>query len=152
MPLSALREIEVDYTASLADIGPLLTNIVMKDFRQQGEEKAEGAEGGPTLTEFTCPDCRGTIWEVLRGTTYEYRCRIGHIFSPRTMLAEHFAAQEKVLWSAVVALEEGASLTNKMADSWPELSNRLRAESRECRQQAEMLRGLLNERTTFSVD
>ncbi len=153
MPLSALREIEADYTVPLAEIGPLLNNLVMKDGGSQtGMQEVARVEEKLKLTEFTCPDCCGTIWETKRGSTWEYRCRIGHTFSPRTMLAEHFAAQEKALWCAIVALEEGAVLANRLADNWPELSHELRGESREHHNQAETLRTLLNTRKTFSID
>jgi two-component system, chemotaxis family, protein-glutamate methylesterase/glutaminase len=146
-------KLEADYTAPLADIGPLLTGLVMKQTEETKQpEEVTGVENGPRLTEYTCPDCRGTIWEVKRGTNVEYRCRIGHAYSPRTMLSEHFMAQEKALWAAVVALEEGAVLAGKMADHWPDLRERLREESRQRREQAAALRQLLNERTTFSID
>lgn len=107
----------------------------------------------PQLTDLTCPDCRGTIWEVTRGRSKEYRCRVGHTFSPKTMLTEHFAAQEKALYTAIVALEEGASLANRLVNQVDDtLRERLQNEAREREAQAEILRKILRERASFSLD
>jgi two-component system chemotaxis response regulator CheB len=169
MPLSALREIEVDYTLPLAEIGPLLyrlatesvisksravyagetgTNVAPAQKAYAGEPEMEAV-----LTDLTCPDCRGTIWEVKRGNAKDYQCRVGHTFSARTMLAEHFATQEKVLYSAIVALEEGASLATRVADQFPpEFRERLLQESSQRKQEAKRLRQLIEERVTFEFD
>ncbi len=107
----------------------------------------------PKLTDLTCPEGRGTIWEVQRGNGKEYRCRVGHSYSPRSMLAEHFAAQERTLWAAVVALDEGTVLTNMLDGQLePALRGQLRAESRQRQEQAAALRKLLQEREAFPLD
>src|SRR5262249_53965069 len=85
MPLSALREIEADYTVCLAEIGGLLAMLA----RGEGDAKhgkVEKVDMEPKLTDLTCPDCRGTIWEVPRGNGNEFRCRVGHAYSPKSML------------------------------------------------------------------
>ncbi|MBV8808976.1 MAG: hypothetical protein JO033_09900 [Acidobacteriaceae bacterium] len=88
-----------------------------------------------------------------RGRVKEYRCRVGHTFSAKSMLSEHFAAQEKALYAAIVALEEGASLATRLADEFePSLGHRLRDEARERDAQAEALRHMLKERSSFSLD
>jgi hypothetical protein len=69
------------------------------------------------------------------------------------MLSEQFAAQEKALYSAIVALEEGASLSARLADQFEApLDERLREEARERQAQAEMLRNILKKRSSFSLD
>jgi two-component system chemotaxis response regulator CheB len=152
MPLSALREIEVDYTPYLADMGALLCRLATQEGDHE-RAKFEGTDMEPTLTDLTCPDCRGTIWEVRRGNGAEYRCRVGHAFSPKNMLAEHYAAQEKALYAAIVALEEGASLATRLADKFdPTVGSRLREEARERELQAELVRRVLRERQAFSIE
>ena len=107
----------------------------------------------PELTDLTCPDCRGTIWRVNRGNGKEYRCRVGHTFSPKAMLSEHFAAQEKAMYAAVVALEEGASLAAELSTNFgPPQSERLRDEARERETQADEIRRMLKQRSSFSID
>ncbi|HZU23062.1 MAG TPA: chemotaxis protein CheB, partial [Terriglobales bacterium] len=149
MPLSALREIEIDYTVGAAEIGPLLYRLATSACERPPQSHVEnrGIQLEGQLTDLTCPDCRGTIWEVQRGNSKDYRCRVGHTYSAKTMLAEHFAAQEKALYAAIVALEEGASLANRLADQFDsEARERLRQEAGQRQTQAETLRRLLNER------
>lgn len=154
MPLSALREIEADYTLRLADIAKTLHRLATGNVEEKVEMSTRTDVGmEANLTEVTCPDCRGTIWEVPRGGLTEYRCRVGHTFSPTTMLAEHFTAQEKVMWAAVVALEEGATLAKLMSEKLrPELRPQLLEESHERLEEAATLRRLLTRRRTFTLD
>ncbi|HZQ53842.1 MAG TPA: chemotaxis protein CheB [Bryobacteraceae bacterium] len=152
MPLSALREVEADYIVDVSEMGALLMRLANG---QEGRRSVpmEVAMEERRLTDLTCPDCRGTIWEVWRGKNREYRCRVGHTYSPKAMFAEHFAAQEKALYAAMVALEEGASLANRLADNFelPE-NEHLRAEAQEREKQAALIRKILEERSSFSLD
>ena len=153
MPLSALREIETDYTLRLADMGPVFQRLVTEDGRSAAHASNPGSGLQPNLTDLTCPDCRGTIWEVPKGRFKEYRCRVGHTYSPKSMLAEHFAAQEKAIYAAIVALEEGASLATRLSEQVePEMSERLRKEAREREAQAAQMREMLKQRMSFSLD
>ena len=152
MPLSALRDVEADYIVDIAEMGKLLTDLASEEGVHRSRQ-IEEAFMEPQLTDLTCPDCRGTIWTVPRGNGKEFRCRVGHTFSPKTMISEHFAAQEKALYGAVVALEEGASLAERLADEFDLSSGeRLRQEARERHAQAEALRKILEERSAFSLD
>ena len=47
---------------------------------------------------------RPALWEERQRTIVKYRCRVGHAYSPLAM------AQEKTLWSTLVALEEAAEI------------------------------------------
>jgi two-component system chemotaxis response regulator CheB len=156
MPLSALRDIEVDYTVRLSEVAPLLARVATEREPEpvNADEQNNGREEmNPRLTDLTCPECRGTIWEVPRGPNVEYRCRVGHSYSPRTMLAEHFAAQERMMWSAIVAMEEGAALARRLEEHLdPEQRDALRVEARQRQEQATAMRRLLNERQDFPVD
>src|SRR5665213_1781854 len=45
----------------------------------------------------------------------EFRCKIGHIFPLETLIDEHSDTEERKLYGAIVALEEGASLAEYAA-------------------------------------
>lgn len=155
MPLSALRDIEVDYTVRLADLGALFVRLAQPKPKEatRAAESSGRQEMEPKLTDLTCPECRGTIWEVNRGGGLEFRCRVGHAYSARSMLAEHFVAQERIMWSAIVAMEEGASLARRLEQYLePELRERLRNEARQRQEQASALRQVLSERHDFALD
>ncbi len=152
MPLSALREVEANHIVRLADMGSLLVQLASEEKIEQQIE-VEFASMEPQLTDLTCPDCRGTIWVTQKGKGKEFRCRVGHKFSLKSMLSEQFASQEKLLYGAIVSLQEGASLAMLLADEFdPPLSDRLRGEAREREMQAETLRRVLKERSSFSLD
>jgi len=152
MPLSVLREMEVDYTVNLAEVGPLLCRLAVGEGERQ-RTSIPGLVMEPKLTDLTCPDCRGTIWEVPCGSTKEYRCRVGHTYSARSMISEHSATQERALYSAMVALEEGASLANRLAGHFDDqTAAKLREEARERKSQAGDVLRILTERRAFSLE
>jgi two-component system chemotaxis response regulator CheB len=152
MPLSALKEIAVDYVVRLADAGPLLAKLASEIGRETVQPPGS-EEMARSLTDVTCPECRGTIWEERRGSVVEYRCRVGHTYSPKAMLAEHFAAQERVMWSAIVAMEEAAALAERLEQYLdPEIREELRSEARQRQGQAAALRQVLLQRRPFALD
>lgn len=51
------------------------------------------------------------------GPIAEYRCRVGHAHSALSMIGPYREAQERALWAALVALEEGAELSRGLANS-----------------------------------
>src|SRR5262249_24925101 len=65
---------------------------------------------------FACPTCGGALWELRDGKLVRFRCRVGHAFSPDTLLAEQSEQLEEALWTALGALEERAALMDQMAE------------------------------------
>lgn len=152
MPLSALREVEADYVIDLDGMGALLCGLATEEGPTKRTE-VEGTTMESRLVDLTCPDCQGNIWEVTRGNTKEYKCRVGHTFSPKSMLSQQFAAQEKALYGAIVALEEGASLASRLANEFdPPVRDALRKEAKENEEGAAAIRKLLTERSSFALD
>lgn len=66
-------------------------------------------------TRFTCPDCGGAIEKITEDGMLQYRCRIGHLYSPESALLVHAEREENTLWTSVVLLEEGAELAEEIA-------------------------------------
>ena len=54
------------------------------------------------------------LWEVQEGRLTRYRCRVGHAFSPESLLASQSEYLEEALWSALRALEESAALAKRL--------------------------------------
>ena len=103
-------------------------------------------------TSFTCPDCGGAIQRVVQGTLTQYRCRVGHLYSPETALEVHADREENTLWTAVVLLEEGAELAEEVAkaDKVP-APERLRSAAAIKRRLAEQARTIATEFGKASV-
>jgi two-component system chemotaxis response regulator CheB len=102
------------------------------------------------LTEFTCPECGGTLWlEKDHGAT-RFRCRVGHGFSTTGLMVGKQEALEAALWSAIVALDERRDLNRRIRDrlAGGQESRRLayyEREMAESERRAQVLRDLFDE-------
>lgn len=67
------------------------------------------------MTKYTCPDCAGAIERIQDGNLVQFRCRVGHLYSPFSALNTHHDREENTLWSAAVVLEEGAEMAEELA-------------------------------------
>jgi two-component system chemotaxis response regulator CheB len=107
--------------------------------------------GKPSV--FSCPDCHGTLWEVEQGGLLRFRCRVGHVFSPDSMLAAQIDEVDRALWTALRTLEERAALSHRLAErgrskgqSW--VDRAFTARARDAEAEAAQIRGLLRTRGT----
>ena len=71
---------------------------------------------GRRVSPYTCPECRGSLWEIADGLPVRFRCRVGHSYDESTLLHEKHQALESALWAALTALEENASFARRLAD------------------------------------
>lgn len=116
MPRNALTNVPIDYVTPSRGMASLLIGLVAQSAdsatsqQQPSEEEMKNFEP----TQLTCPNCRGPISASQSGVK-EYRCRVGHRYSPQSYLAEQQETQERTLWAAVLALEEGADVARELA-------------------------------------
>ena len=133
MPASAARFADPDHIVTLDKIPELLVNIVEERAAEQQPPQSDDV-GGSLMektpeardasaaaqpgepSEFTCPDCGGTLWEYDEAGLLRFRCRVGHAYSTESLLAEQRDKLESALWAAVVALEERADLAGRLSD------------------------------------
>jgi two-component system chemotaxis response regulator CheB len=76
-----------------------------------GDADAAGAEPA----ELACPECGGPMWEREEGPLVRFACRVGHVYSPESLVSEQGKQLEKALWTALRGLEERADLYRRMA-------------------------------------
>jgi two-component system chemotaxis response regulator CheB len=141
MPQNALSNVRVDYTTPMTEIAPLLVSLCEQDIEEEVLPALQDAKA--RTTNLTCPECHGPLQRIERGEQIEFRCRVGHTFSPRVALDAHGDAEERVLWSAVESLEEGADLASQLSLYLPDSSRRLEANARNKRALARRLRRML---------
>lgn len=129
MPLSVLDHVPVDHIASAAELGGLLGRLSRERFDvppRTGPPAVHGREPtGITRNDpesgdppgdpagLGCPQCGGSLYEIGDGHLLRYRCRVGHAWSPDSLLAEQSDALESALWLALRTLEDRGSLCRR---------------------------------------
>jgi two-component system chemotaxis response regulator CheB len=133
MPASALRHVDVDFRAPLAEIASLLTRLASAPpvdrtlaaapavfVHEQALADATGdplneidAIGVPST--FTCPECHGSLWNVTGAKPTRFRCHTGHAFTIRALSEAQAEAADGALWSGLRALQEKEMLLRAMA-------------------------------------
>src|SRR5262249_42178411 len=96
------------------------------------------------------PDCHGSLFEIKEGELVRFRCRVGHAYSPESLLAAQSNGIEAALWTALRALEEKVALCRRMVDRAIERRHissaaQFQRQADEVEQQAEVLRRVLAE-------
>ena len=157
MPQSALRNVRVNHCVPLAKIAPLLVKLAttrdvprskkgvsrMKK-RTMSPEDMEKEFGQPTS--FVCPECNGPLWETKAGPSLQFRCHVGHAYSPDSLLADHADGLERALWSAVRTFDERASLLRRLGERQyhsESIGRNWEAKAKEHERHTEALRKLL---------
>jgi two-component system chemotaxis response regulator CheB len=162
IPRNIIQHVGADHVCDSADIGELIARLTSEEVE---DEMAPDEIGEPALasqhellhqaqsgkiTQFTCPECSGTLWEVDEHGVFRYRCRVGHVYSPEALRAGKADGVETALWVAMRALEEQSSLIRRTAERSRDLGapasalrHDLRAEEVEAR--AQTIRNLLDQ-------
>ncbi|HEX6404114.1 MAG TPA: chemotaxis protein CheB [Pseudonocardiaceae bacterium] len=134
MPASALEHVATAHVLPAAKIGALLGELVgegavpIEQPRPNPDLAAENELA--TLTSlttaemqsarpsgFSCPSCQGVLFELNGEPAPRYRCRVGHAWSPGTLVAEQTVTVEEALWVALRALEENAAMNHRLAEA-----------------------------------
>jgi two-component system, chemotaxis family, protein-glutamate methylesterase/glutaminase len=136
MPLSAIEHVHVDAIRASEDIAALLVDLAsiepallatgngsgraesareVADARAPKEMRSTSPIEPGNSSGLTCPECNGALWEVKDHELIQYRCRVGHVYSLESMLAEQARSVEAALWAGVRALEERAQLMRRIA-------------------------------------
>ena len=130
MPLAALTQAPTEHVAAAAKLGGLLAELTamplpddpaLPEDRLLDSEVAMSDLASITTDQFAppagfgCPACGGGLFQIDDGPVPRYRCRIGHAWSPESLLDEQALALEGALWMALRALEEKSELSRRMA-------------------------------------
>src|SRR5215813_13390736 len=161
MPRAALELVRTEHVLPAAKIGALLSEFALTEVPDGPADDdptlaAEVAisDMAPLTTDeffnepagFGCPACGGALYELPSNKIPRYRCRVGHAWSPESLLDEQSAALEGALWTALRALEERAALANRLAGNLaggPTHEMRYRKTAEEALETATTIRGLI---------
>jgi two-component system, chemotaxis family, protein-glutamate methylesterase/glutaminase len=166
MPLHAMEATPVDHVLTADEIGRQLPNLLQAPHgeatmdertRQTLEQEVAISAMDPSRSQepppgvpsaFGCPDCGGVLWELDEQGGMRFRCRVGHGYTARALLAAEDEGLEDALWAALRALEEQESLSRRLLErrwgSGAERSRqRLTQRTDELRKRADLLRRFL---------
>ena len=86
------------------------------DLRAGARPRAGSGGDDGAASGFTCPECRGALWEEREAPVARYQCRVGHVYSQSALVAAQARELEMALWTALTALEEHAALLRALAE------------------------------------
>jgi two-component system chemotaxis response regulator CheB len=132
MPLSVLKEIEVDYSLPLAKMGTMISEVInnkkivkttIPEYLLQEVKIAEEGIGSikdlsvlGKSSVLTCPDCGGVLFELQNDPVTRYKCHMGHTFSVTDLLHKQSNKLESTLWVCLRALEERKKLLSQLVE------------------------------------
>jgi two-component system, chemotaxis family, protein-glutamate methylesterase/glutaminase len=166
MPQSAIANVPVDHVMPVADIGPLLNELVHEPLPEQAEDLTlEERKDLPDMSEeeeydgsikgvpsgLSCPECGGGLFERPGGDLpLHFRCRTGHAYSPESLIAKQTDGLEAALWAAMRALQENAALARRLErrarqNGGNGVSERYHRRAEDAEKHAELLRALLQQ-------
>jgi two-component system chemotaxis response regulator CheB len=140
MPWTALNNVEVDYCLPARDIAKSLVTLTQESIGEKASPMLDelGIETKISLghdsadldvtqlgkpSEFSCPECHGTLTEITNGKLQRYRCHTGHAFSNATLLAELTDSVEESLWNSIRAIEERIRLLKHLKQHAADLTS-----------------------------
>lgn len=134
MPQTALETAPVDYCLGTAEIAERLVDLTThrlfrdamdtNDFdspeptEHAADEPSEASPKQPNeASGLTCPECRGSLWELESDEGTRFECRVGHTYSVEALISEQGEAVEAALWSAINNLQERAATFRRLSDT-----------------------------------
>jgi two-component system chemotaxis response regulator CheB len=140
MPETVLRNLEVDYTLPVAEIGYVIADLLLdracipeeipKEVTFEAEITKRMSSEIVNLTPlgegtmFTCPDCGGVIRKIYDDAITRYRCFTGHTFTEASLMENQVRKLEESLWTAVRMMEERKHLLRGLGEESDTASER----------------------------
>jgi two-component system chemotaxis response regulator CheB len=164
MPASALAHVAVDHRCPVAKIAALLARLAAEPAGETpdipSDIKLEAAIAATELSgmraddqlgdpsHFTCPECHGTLWEIVDGDLIRYRCHVGHAYTGEAMLEAQSDKIEDTLWDLLRSHRERAVLARRLAakERSNELATQLNERARGYEEDAEIMERLIKSR------
>lgn len=150
MPASAIASVTVDAIVPTALLATTIAAMV------QGHDLPPGTRAGDPdpdppdgeQVNAVCPECGGVLTERTDAGGLQWECRVGHRYSPDTLIDAQADDVEGALWAAIRALADRGALLERMAQqaeqrSQPRSAHRFRRQARSAADQAEIVRQAL---------
>ena len=131
MPMSAIRNVEVDHIVAASAIAPLIVRLTSEPLRgavrapRRGGQHDVAEHGTRKLANrhpkspspFTCPECGGALWQGRDGKMTDFYCHVGHSFTAESLASGLNDRVESAMWTALRTLEESTVLQRRFAEN-----------------------------------
>ena len=114
MPANVLKYVEADYCLPVDQMAPTLAKL-MKAKTRGSRAHGKNGKAEKKHVDFVCPDCGGPLTQTREANLIQFRCRVGHMFSPQTVSEAHANALERALWVALRHLSERRGIQQALA-------------------------------------
>jgi two-component system chemotaxis response regulator CheB len=151
MPATALAHVVVDAVVRSEDVAAMIVSMLRGEdphpaARPNSPELKPLSPSDPATT--VCPECGGVLSERPEAGMAVWECRVGHRYSPDSLVENQAVSIEAALWAAVRALEDRSGLLERMADQFEPRGQRISARSfrdraKSAREQARTVREAL---------
>jgi two-component system, chemotaxis family, protein-glutamate methylesterase/glutaminase len=169
MPQSVINQIEVDYKIKLGEIASLLHELLAEPVSgnvpvpEELKIEAEITENMMTSinqmneigekSDFSCPDCGGSLYAVKNDPSHRYRCHTGHVYTENLLYELKGNNLEESVWVSVRILEEKRNILKLMAvhsddEGRPGVAAEQRKQAEEIEKHIEGMKLLLQKLTT----
>jgi two-component system, chemotaxis family, protein-glutamate methylesterase/glutaminase len=117
MPASAIANVAVDAIVPSSEVASTIAAMVRGEDPppRGGSDDPDHARPEGDQVTLVCPDCGGVLTEQTEVGTLQWECRVGHRFSPETLIDLQADDVEGALWAAVRAPADRAALLERMA-------------------------------------
>ncbi len=126
MPASALANVAVDAVVPSTLVAETLTAMVKGEYSparaaphpRSGEANDPPASDDQSFGEILttiCPECGGVLGEREEAGVTRWECRVGHRYSPESLVKAQADAVEAALWAAIRGLEDHGALLERTA-------------------------------------
>jgi len=162
MPTSAIANVRVDAIVPAALVGSTIAAMVNGEnpppsvgigdpdsdpaLNPKPNPDPEPPQGEQVVA--VCPECGGVLTERAEAGVLQWECRVGHRYSPDTLIDAQADDVEGALWAAIRALAGRGVPLQRMAQQaetrgQPRSARRLRRQSQATSEQAEIVRQAL---------
>jgi two-component system chemotaxis response regulator CheB len=156
MPESAIANVAVDVILPANRIAAAIIDMVTEEVDVSDPAANGAAESDPDPHIMICPECGGVLSEREHASMHQWTCRVGHRYSPESLLDAQATDVEAALWTAVRALEDRALLLEKLGTHLstggsPRSAQRFARRAADARAQAELVRRALASAASSSL-
>lgn len=118
MPANAIAHVSVDAIARSDQIANTIVRMVNGDWdeRSADAEDARPVERAGEPVVSICPECGGVLSEERGAGPTQWRCKVGHRYSPESLADAQAHGVEGAIWAAIRALEDRQQLLERMAE------------------------------------